>query len=33
VERALREAIDAIESGRLTKEDAQKFVEDNYSEI
>jgi hypothetical protein len=33
VERALREAIDAIESGQLTKEDAQKFVEDNYSEI
>ena len=26
VERALREAIDAVESGQLTKEDAQRFV-------
>jgi hypothetical protein len=33
VEEALRHAISEYEAGNLTKEDAQKFVEDNYSEI
>ena len=33
VEEALRNAIEEIEAGRLTKEDAQKFVEEKYSEI
>jgi len=33
VEEALRHAIAEVESGRLTKEDAQKFVQENYSEI
>lgn len=33
VERALREAIDDVESGRLTKEDARRFIEEDYSEI
>ena len=33
VEQALREAIDRVNDGSLTKEDAQKFVEENYSEI
>ena len=33
VEEALREAIKDINVGRLTKEIAQKFVEENYSEI
>ena len=33
VEEALRHAITEVEAGRLTKEDARKFVEENYSEI
>jgi hypothetical protein len=33
VEEALRHAITEVEAGRLTIEDAQKFVEENYSEI
>ena len=35
VEQALREAIDKVESGQLTKEDAQKWLADNedYNEI
>ena len=33
VEEALRHALAEVESGRLTKKDAQKFVEEHYSEI
>jgi hypothetical protein len=33
VEEALRHALEEVESGRLTKKDAQKFVEEHYSEI
>lgn len=33
VEQALRHAIDEVKAGRLTKEDAEAFVEDHYSEI
>lgn len=33
VEEALRHALAEVEAGRLTRDDAQKFVEDNYSEI
>ena len=36
VERALQNAIDEVEAGRLTKEDAQRFLDDrneDYSEI
>ena len=33
VEEALRHALAEVEAGRLTKEHARKFVEDNYSEI
>jgi hypothetical protein len=33
VEEALRHAIAEVEAGRLTKKDAQKFVEKNYGEI
>lgn len=33
VEQALREAIDRVESGQLTKEDAKRFIDENYSEI
>ena len=32
VEEALRHAIAEFDAGRLTKEDAQKFVKENYSE-
>ena len=33
VEEALRHVLEEVESGRLTKKDAQKFVKENYSEI
>ena len=33
VEEALRHAIGEVEAGRLTKEDAQRFLDENYSEI
>jgi len=33
VEQALREAIDAVNDGRLTKEDARRFIEEDYTEI
>ena len=33
VEEALRHALEEVNAGRLTKDDAQKFVEENYSEI
>ena len=33
VEEALRHAIEEVEAGRLTKEDAQRFLDENYSEI
>jgi hypothetical protein len=33
VEEALRHALGEYEAGRLTKKDAQKFVEEHYSEI
>lgn len=33
VEEALRHAIEEFKSGRLTKEDAQQFIDDHYSEI
>ena len=33
IEEALRHALDEVKAGRLTSEHAQKFVEENYSEI
>ena len=33
IEEALREAIENVKNGSLTKEHAQRFVEDEYSEI
>jgi len=33
VEQALREAIDRVESGQLSKEDSKRFIDENYSEI
>jgi hypothetical protein len=33
VEEALRHAIAEVEAGRLTKKDAKRFLEENYSEI
>ena len=33
VEEALRHVLEEVEAGRLTKADAQNFVEENYSEI
>jgi hypothetical protein len=33
VEEALRFALAEVEAGRLTQEDAQRFLEENYSEI
>lgn len=33
VEEALRHALAEVDAGRLTKKDAQKFVEEHYSEI
>jgi hypothetical protein len=33
VEEALRHALAEVEAGRLTQDDAQRFVDENYSEI